>query len=160
MAFVLKQQEEKIFPVIALREGVVMPHTEPVLTFGRPKSNAGIEAALRADKQVIFVAQKNPGDNPRREDLYDIGTLCIIEQVSPMGNELLALVKGISRVKIGPLSTNDPFMAATVEILPEIIEENDRTVALARQLVGEFKKSFNLGKSVEFPVFMKLMSGV
>lgn len=151
---------EKIYPIVALREGVVMPHTEPILTFGRPKSNAGIEAALRADKQVIFVAQKTPGDNPLRSELYDIGTLCIIEQVSPMGNELLALVKGIARVKIGPLSTSDPFMAATAEILPEQINENDQSIALARQLLAEFKKSFNLGKSVEFPVFMKLMSGV
>ena len=38
-------------PIIALKEGVVFPHTDPILTFGRPKSNAAVEAALADDKK-------------------------------------------------------------------------------------------------------------
>jgi len=150
----------KVYPVVALREGVVFPHTEAHLTFGRPKSNSAIEAALKIDKQVVFVAQKNPNIIPAVDELYQIGTLCSIEQVAPYGNELLALVKGISRVKIGAYVTTDPFFSAPVEIIPESLVEDDKLIALARQTISEFKNAFNLGKSVEFPVFMRLMAGV
>ncbi|KKU63531.1 MAG: Lon protease [Candidatus Amesbacteria bacterium GW2011_GWC1_47_15] len=148
------------YPVVALREGVVFPHTEAHLTFGRPKSNSAIEAAIRSDKHVVFIAQKTSTVNPAPEDLYQTGTLCVVEQVAPYGQEILALVRGINRVKLGPIVSEDPHFVAQVETLPEQYVENDKLVALARQAITEFKNAFNLGKSVEFPVFMRLMSGV
>ena len=153
-------QTPRTFPVVALREGVVFPHTEAHLTFGRPKSNAAIETAVHQDKKIIFVAQKNSTAVPTPDDLYPIGTLCTIEQVAPYGQEILAQVRGVTRVKIGPYSSTEPFFAAPVHILPEQQTENDQLVALARQVITEFKNAFNLGKSVDFPVFMRLMAGV
>jgi ATP-dependent Lon protease len=152
--------DNKIYPVVALREGVVLPHTEAPLTFGRPRSSAGIESAFKADKQIVFVAQKQPVNNPRQEDLYEIGTLCVVEQVLPAGNELLALVRGISRVRVGGFTQTDPFFAAPIEIIPEQADEADKTTALAKQILAEFKKAFNLGKPMDFTVFMRLMAGV
>ncbi|HJZ05640.1 endopeptidase La [Candidatus Amesbacteria bacterium RIFCSPHIGHO2_01_FULL_48_32] len=162
MAFTLSSTPKptRVYPVVALREGVVFPHTDAHLTFGRPKSNAGIEAAIRADKQIIFVAQKQPIATPQPEDLYTIGTLCSVEQIVPYSNELLALVKGLSRVRLGPLVTSEPYFSASAEIISDQWAPSDRLEALARQVVTEFKNAFNLGKSVEFPVFMRLMSGV
>jgi ATP-dependent Lon protease len=167
MAFSLSKTSSKLvadnssaYPVIALREGVVFPHTEAHLTFGRPKSNSAIEAALKGDKKIVLVAQKQPASVPEESDLYQIGTLCSIEQVAPYGNELLALVKGITRVKISHYTSSEPFFTAVVSEIPEQYTEDDELVAMARQVVTEFKNAFNLGKSVEFPVFMRLMSGV
>lgn len=151
---------DRSYPVVALREGVVLPHTEAPLTFGRPRSSAGIEAAFKADKQVIFVAQKQPINNPSRQDLYDIGTLCVVEQVLPAGNELLALVRGISRVKIGQFTQTDPFFSAPADLIAESTIEDDKSAALAKQILAEFKKAFNLGKPMDFTVFMRLMAGV
>ena len=148
------------YPVVALREGVVFPNTEAHLTFGRPKSNAAIEAAVSSDKQIVFVAQKTPTATPSPQDLFSFGTLCVVEQVAPYGQEILALVRGVTRVKIGPFINSDPYFTAQVEPVVESDAENDRSVALARQVVTEFKNAFNLGKSVEFPVFMRLMAGV
>ena len=150
----------RVFPVIALREGVVFPHTDAVLTFGRPRSSAGIHAAFAADKQAVFVAQRQPVANPEPGDLYEVGTLCVIEQVVSSGNELFAVVRGISRVKLGPISPLDPFFVATVEPLPEPQIPSSAQVNLARQIISEYKKAFDLGKSMDFLVFMRLMSGV
>lgn len=147
-------------PIIALREGVVFPHTEAHLTFGRPKSNSAIEAALKTDKKVILVAQKESTATPNQDDLYQVGTLATVEQVAPYGNELLALVKGHTRVKIDEYVSTDPFFQGFVTPIPDEFAETDQTIALARQIVSEFKNAFNLGKSVEFPVFMRLMAGV
>ncbi|KKU29297.1 MAG: Lon protease [Candidatus Amesbacteria bacterium GW2011_GWA2_47_11b] len=150
----------RVFPVIALREGVVFPHTDAVLTFGRPRSSAGIQAAFAADKQAVFVAQRQPVANPEPGDLYEVGTLCVIEQVVSSGNELFAVVRGISRVKLGPISTLDPFFVATAEPLPEPQTPSSAQVNLSRQIISEYKKAFDLGKSMDFLVFMRLMSGV
>jgi ATP-dependent Lon protease len=152
--------QSETLPLVALREGVVFPHTDAHLTFGRPKSNAAIESALKSDKRIILVAQKKSTANPQPDDIYSVGTLCTIEQVAPYGNELLALVRGVSRVKILQYTAMDPHLVAVVREIPEEFTENDQLVALARQLVSEFKNAFNLGKSVEFPVFMRLMAGV
>ncbi len=151
---------ERTYPVVALREGVVFPHTQAHLTFGRPKSNSAIEAALGADKHIIFVAQRHSTNTPSPADLHQVGTLCLVEQVAPYGNELLALVRGISRIRIKQYVSTDPYFQATFEDIAEESKEDDRLVALGRQVVTEFKNAFNLGKSVEFPVFMRLMSGV
>ncbi len=148
------------YPVIALREGVVFPHTDAVLTFGRPRSSAGIQAAFAADKQAVFVAQRQPVTNPEPQDLYEVGTLCVIEQVVSSGSELFAVVRGISRVKLGPISTLDPFFVATAEPLPEPQIPSPAQVNVARLIISEYKKAFDLGKSMDFLVFMRLMSGV
>lgn len=150
----------KTYPVVALREGVVFPHTEAHLTFGRPKSSSAIEAAISGDKHIVFVAQKSSTPSPKPEDLHTTGTLCLVEQVAPYGNELLAVVKGLARVKIGTYTSNEPYFKAQVETMAEAEDTSDAVAALERRLIAEFKTAFNLGKSVEFPVFMRLMSGV
>ncbi len=148
-------------PVVALREGVVFPHTEATLAFGRPRSNAGIDAAVKAaNKQVVFVAQKQPVASPTWDDLYKVGTLCQIKNVVSSGSELWAHVKGISRVGIESPVASDPYFTAVVKQLPEQVEQTDRLVALANQVLAEFKKAFDSGKPVEFAVFMRLMAGV
>ncbi len=148
------------FPIVSLRDGVVFPHTEPTLSFGRAQSVAGIEAAIKSDKQLIFVAQKNDTITPIATDLYEIGTLCVVDQFAPVGNELLAKIKGISRVKIGPVSQTEPYFTAPIEILAESYLESDRTVATARQILMELRHLFDMGRSVDFPIFMRLMAGV
>ena len=166
MAFSLSRSQSdtpstgSALPVIALREGAVFPHTDAHLTFGRPKSNTAIETAVKTDKRIVFVGQKEPKATPEVSDLYTIGTLCTIEQVAPYGNELLALVRGISRVRILKFNSSEPYFSAEVEEIPEEKAETNEIVALGRQVIAEFKNAFNLGKSVEFPVFMRLMSGV
>jgi len=148
-------------PLVPIREGVVYPHTEIVLTFGRPKSNAGVEAAYKSDRKIIFVTQKdNHLQNPLPEDLYSVATLCYIERILPTEGEIHALVKGISRVKIEEIVSTDPFLLARVSELEETIEQENYAKALSNHLASEFKKAVNLGKSVDFMMFMRLMGGV
>lgn len=151
---------DRSYPVVALREGVVFPHTEAPLTFARPKSNSALEVAAREDKMVVLVSQKNSVVNPKQEDLHQIGTLCQVLQIMPAGNELWALVKGISRVKIRSFTNLEPYFSAIVEEIPDQVQENDKMIAVAKQILAEFKHAFNLGKPVELPIFMRLMAGV
>src|SRR3989338_6922643 len=156
-----KSKPLRTLPLVPLREGVVFPHAEAVLIFGRPKSNAGIEAAFRSDRLVVFVTQKNPRiSEPGFDDIYTVGTLCTIELILKTDGEINALVRGMSRVKIRSLEAKEPFLVAKVEELAETIEESDEMSALEKHVLHSFKKAVNIGKSVDFMMFMRVMGGV
>jgi len=156
-----KSRSEKTVPLVPLREGVVFPHTEAVLTFGRPRSNAGVEAAFRSDRLIVFVAQKNPKvSEPKLSDIYSIGTLCTIERILKTDGEVNALVKGRARVRVKEMTASEPFLIANVQEIPEIVEESDEVSALVKHVTDNFKKATQIGKSVDFLVFMRVMSGV
>lgn len=167
MAIILKPsqkintRDKKTVPLIPLRRGVVFPHTEIVLSFGRPKSVAGVEAAFKSDRLVCFVSQKDSTVNqPGLEDIYQVGTLCLIQRLLKTNGEIDALVKGIARVKLERVHFQGAFLLASISEIPEITEDSDEVKALVKYLTGQLKKAVNLGKSLEFLVFMRLMSDV
>jgi ATP-dependent Lon protease len=163
MAIILKtsqqQDDNKVLPLIPLRRGLVFPHTEVVLSFGRPKSLKAIESAYQSDKVVCFVSQKDQSVNsPANDDLYKVGTIAVIQRLLKTNGEIDALVKGISRARIEDIQAQDPYLLAAVSEIPEITEDNSEIKALVRHISNQLKKAVNLGKSIDFMVFMKLMS--
>ena len=82
----LTNPQESVLPVVPIRDGIVFPGTEMILTFGRQRSVSAIEAAQSAGKRVVLVMQRNPNINdPTPSDLYQIATVGEIVQM--MKNE-------------------------------------------------------------------------
>jgi ATP-dependent Lon protease len=165
MAILLKPKNKlentQILPLAAIREGVIFPHVEVVLTFGRDKSINAVNQSFASGQEIIFVTQKKPSQaDPKQKDLYPIGVLAKIERTLKTNDEINALVRGVSRVSIENVFEKDNYLAVEFTTIPELVESNPEIEALSRHLLNEFKKSVNLGKSVEFLNFMKLMSGV
>ena len=107
---------EKTVPVIPIRDGIIFPSTDSVLTFGRPKSLVALESAFQRERIVVFVLQKNAKLNdPTPEDLYSIGTLCRIERMIRTDGEINAQVRGLSRVKILSYENHESYYLAKVE---------------------------------------------
>lgn len=151
------------FPVIPIREGILFPNTESVLTFGRKLSVNAIKAAEQSNNMVILLTQKKADTNlPKNEDLYHVGTLAVIERQLTTNGQLNALVKGVGRFKVADFSSFRPFISATGKQLHDEYPEADKESiqALATHLQKEFRKAVHMGKPVEFLNFMKLMSGV
>jgi len=156
-----KPEKERTVVLVPLRETVIFPHTHVPLTFGRPKSNAAVNASFKSDKLICFVAQKKgETELPEKEDLYSVGTLAIIEQIIPADGSIHALVRGLSRVQIKEVIASEPYFVAKVEEVPELVEETDVTKALVKHLVEEVQKAFNLGKSIDVNVLMRILSGI
>ena len=92
----------KIYVLAAIRDGVIFPHSEVVLTFGRPRSVKAVEQSFQTDRQIVFVTRKTPDvADPKKDDLYEVGVLATIERTLKTNEEINALVKGLHRVKIG-----------------------------------------------------------
>lgn len=150
---------EKIVPVIPIRDGIIFPSTDSVLTFGRPKSLSALESAFQHERIVCFVLQKNARLNdPTPEDLFEIGTLSRIERMIRTDGEINAQVRGLARVKILSYEKHDAFFTAKVVEIPEIVEDTEEIRALCNHLTGEFRKAMNFGKSADFLLFMNIMS--
>jgi ATP-dependent Lon protease len=154
--------EVKSYPVIPIRDGIIFPHTEMVLTFGRPKSLSAIESSHASDRLVVLVMQKNPNiHEPQPSDLYSIGALGRIERLLKTNGEINALVKGLVRVEILNMEKTDPYFIAKVIERPDEGEtKSDEISALVNHISAELKKAVNHGKSVDFLSFMNIMSGI
>jgi len=150
---------EKLIPLIPIRDGVIFPNTDSVLTFGRPKSLAALEASFSSERIVCFVLQKNSKLNdPTPSDLYNIGTLSRIQRMTKTGGEIIAQVRGISRVKIKAIAEESSYLMAKVAEVPDIVDNSPEIKALCNHLTNEFRRAMNLGKTVDFLVFMNIMS--
>ncbi len=153
--------KDKTYPLVPIRHGVIFPHTESIIQFGRPQSIKGVQSAFEGDKYIVFVSQKDPKvSDPKPQDLYKVGTLCTIERTLKTNGEMNAFVKGLTRVRIENLKVRDSYFEVRITEIPEIIEESSEVKALVKHVTAEFKKAVNLGKTVDIMNFMKLMSGV
>lgn len=154
-------KEDLVLSAIPIREGVLFPGTESVLTFGRKVSVNAIKTAAKNKKLVVLITQKNPTiDQPKPEELYRVGTLAIIEKTLKTDESINALVRGIGRVRIDQFITTEPHFTVAVTKLAEISATDDELRALVNHLQKEFRKAVHMGKPVEFLNFMKLMGGV
>src|SRR3990167_4344952 len=155
------KRNENLIPVIPIRDGIVFPHTESILTFGRPKSLAALESAFAGERVVCFVLQKNPKQNdPAPEELYSMGTVSHIERMIRTDGEVNALVRGLSRAKILSYDERSGYFLARVSEIEEKIDSSPEVRALSNHLISEFKKALSLGKQADFLVFMNIISEV
>jgi ATP-dependent Lon protease len=149
----------KIVPIIPIRDGIIFPNSESVLTFGRPKSLSALESSFSRERIVVFVLQKNSKLNePSSSDLFSMGTLSHIERMIKSEGEINAQIKGLARVRIVEYVEHSPYLMAKVQEIEDPSEDTPEIRALTNHLVNEFKKAINLGKFVDFLIFMNVMS--
>ena len=154
-------QNPQMFPVVPIRDGIVYPGTEMILTFGRSRSVSAIEAAQGTGKRVVLAMQKNPNMNdPTPSDLFTTATVGEVVQMMKNEGEINALVRGIAKVEILSYEAVEPFFIARVIPKEDVVEDNDDVKALTRHITGELRRAVNLGKTMDFLTFMNIMSGV
>jgi len=123
--------EDRSLPVVATRNVVIFPGTTLSLNVGRAKSLAAIDAAQLADGLIVAIAQRHEGSNdPSKEDLYRVGTLCKIEkQRGSTEHGYQILLRGVRRVRVTSHETVKPYLAVTVERLDDVRDGDDRMIA-------------------------------
>lgn len=112
---------DKYVPIIPIRDGIIFPNTDSVLTFGRPKSLIALESSFAQERIVAFVLQKNARINdPTPSELYTVGTLCRIERMIKSEGEINAQVRGISRIRVLEFDESNSYLR---EKLPNFRKE-------------------------------------
>src|SRR6186713_3062373 len=100
-----------LLPVLPLRDIVVFPHMVVPLFVGREKSIRALEDAMKRDKQIALVTQKKANTNdPKPEDLFDVGTQGLIVQMLRLPDGTVkVLIEGKQRIHINSFSADNPF---------------------------------------------------
>ncbi len=97
---------EDTLPAVTLRGLTILPGMVIHFDLSRDASISSVEQAMLGDQRLLVVSQKDPAkENPGMEDIYDVGTVTLIRQVSKLPEHILrVLVEGVSRARIHGLS--------------------------------------------------------
>ena len=141
-----------VIPLLPLRDVVVFPHMIVPLFVGREKSIAALESAMKYEKGIFMVAQKNAKkDDPGEDDIYRVGTIGIIIQLLRLPDGTVkVLVEGKNRGAIKEYLKNDEFFLVKVNEIEDIDDDSNdvRKQALMRSIKESFELYLKLSKKV------------
>ena len=148
-------------PVLPLRDVVVYPHMVIPLFVGREKSIQALDVAMRTDKRIMLVAQKQADvDDPKADDLYRIATVATILQLLKLPDGTVkVLVEGVDRARIEKLHAGE-YYSSDATLLPdaETYDEKEMDV-LARSVISQFEQYVKLNKKVP-PEVLTALAGI
>ena len=148
-------------PVLPLRDVVVYPHMVIPLFVGREKSILALEQAMKVDKQVLLLAQKQADvDEPAAKDLYDVGTIATILQLLKLPDGTVkVLVEGVERASVAGLQQTEYFTAVATPLTDgERYDEREMDV-LVRSVVSQFEQYVKLNRKVP-PEILTSLAGI
>lgn len=134
-------------PLIPLRGLTVFPSVVVHFDVGREKSIAAIEQAMLEEQEVFLAAQKDSAiEDPSKDDIYTIGTICKIKQILKMNdNSIRVLVEGKVRGKITEyIDEEKDYIKVSVEEINVEIVRDEKLEAYIKYLDKEFIKLVKL----------------
>ena len=137
-------------PVLPLRDIVVFPHMVVPLFVGREKSVRALEDVMKAEKDILLVAQKDAADDdPSPDDIYSVGVIASVLQMLKLPDGTVkVLVEGRERAKISEYVKEDPFFEARADLMEADEEDDAELLALSRSVVSQFESYVKLNKRV------------
>ncbi|TFG78088.1 MAG: endopeptidase La [Thermodesulfobacteriales bacterium] len=147
-------------PLLPLRDVVIFPYMVAPLFVGREKSIRALEEAMKKNKEIFLVAQKDAKTNdPTEKDIYDIGTIgTIVQMLRLPDGTVKVLVEGKGRACVKNYLPNKSYFMVEVETVPEANKVGVETEALIRTLVTAFENYVNLNKKIPSEVLVTVSS--
>jgi ATP-dependent Lon protease len=140
-----------VLPVLPLRDVVIFPGMITPLLVGRPRSLASLDEAMKHDRLLLVVTQKEVAvDEPAPKDLYKMGTIVRILQVMRLvEGTMRILVEGLWRGEIEKFVTSKRLLKAETRMHVLKPSSSDRKLqALVRSVSSQFTEYVQLNKRV------------
>jgi len=143
-------REEKVLPLLPLRDIVVYPNAVVPLFVGRPKSIKALEEAVAGGRELVLSAQRDhTTEEPREEDVFRLGTLGTIIQLLRLPDQTVkVLVEGKARVEILRFAQSEPHFSVDIDVVEQDDVESPESEALIRSLHAAFENYVKLNKKV------------
>jgi ATP-dependent Lon protease len=138
-----------VLPVLPLREVVPIPDTMIPLAIGQERSVKLVDDVLAGARRLVMVASREPDvEVPSPEQVHDVGVVGqIVRMLKVPDGTLRLLVQGTNRVRLTEYESTDPYLVASIEELPDVVdgEEEDgrpsvELTALQRSVQDTFAK--------------------
>src|SRR6185436_5710303 len=139
-------------PVLPLRDIVIYPFMIVPLFVSRDRSIRAVEEALKNDRMILLVSQKDVNkEEPQQDDLYTVGTVAIIMRMLKLPDgRIRILIQGLSRCRVDSVQGSGDYVKASVTPVSEpLAPENSLEVeALVRNVRGSMERAASLGKNI------------
>lgn len=116
-------------PVLPLRGTIMFPGLAAPIAAGRPGTLRAIEAALKGDRVVFAVAQRDNAEEPTPEILYQMGVIARIGQVNRGLGGVQLVLQGEERATALQYSTTEGYMSAVVLKTDDLMPLDDKNPA-------------------------------
>lgn len=141
----IEQEQVLVMPLIPLRGMTILPDAVIHFDLNREKSIKALEYAMMKGGKLFLAAQKNlDADVPKEEDLYHMGTIAVIKQITKLPNQVIrVLVEGDKRGFLQGLNEeNTKFLEAYVREVQNIEEENISHTAAREAMLRQLREYF------------------
>lgn len=139
-------------PALPLRDIVIYPFMIVPLFVSRDRSIRAVEQALKEDRMILLVSQKDVNkEEPEQDDLYSVGTAAIIMRMLKLPDgRIRILIQGLSRCRVDSVKGKGEYVKAKVTpIMEPLAPENSLEVeALVRNVRGSMERAASLGKNI------------
>src|SRR5689334_1689605 len=129
--------QRQTLPVLPLRGTVIFPGLTQPIAAGRPSTLRAIEAALKGDRVVFAVAQRDNTEEPTADILYSMGVIARIGQIQRGLGGVQLLLQGEQRATALQYSQADGYLSAVIipaeEMTPQT-EDDPSFIALHKEL--------------------------
>lgn len=137
------KSEKQSLPMVALRGMTIMPEMVVHFDVSRQRSIAAIQEAMVEDQKIFMITQKDlETENPKQEDLYEVGTVGTIKQIIKLPKHIMrVLVSGETRGVLQKIEYEDPYLRAEVDVMDEsdvLIRDDLNAQAMERGLKDMF----------------------
>lgn len=145
--------DTKEYPMVPVRGLWAFPDTVVHFDCQRAVSKKAVEDALLNESEIFLVNQKDIlEDNPKKEDIYDFGTVASIKQTFNLQNgELRVLIEAKSVGEVLNVKIEDGFFKAEVKEYifdEENFESNENIEALKKMLIEDFRSYVSIDNSI------------
>jgi ATP-dependent Lon protease len=130
-------QDTEILSILPLRNSVVFPASVVPINVGRVRSVRLVEELVGQERAVVGIVSQRDAevDEPRFEDLYDVGTIARVVKVLRLGPSNYSVVlHGLARFQLVHQATLEPFMRGRVRRVSEDLERDAELDALGASL--------------------------
>jgi ATP-dependent Lon protease len=145
-------QIPSVLPALPLRDIVIYPFMIVPLFVSRDKSIKAVEEALKDNRMIVLVSQKDVNkEDPGKDDLYTTGTVAIIMRMLKLPDgRIRILIQGLSRTAVDSIdSTGDHVKAQITPVSEPLAPDNSLEVeALVRNVRGSMERAASMGKNI------------
>ena len=126
-------------PIVCTRGAIIFPGQDMSLDVGRRASVDVVNFSLNMNLDVILVSQKNIDiDEPKKNDLYEIGTICHIRASRKRDDHLKVVFVGEDRCRLIEIYEIDGIKYASVEVLSDVVEDDLALEVLKTKVKKEY----------------------
>src|SRR3954468_11726454 len=143
--------QRQTLPVLPLRGTVIFPGLTQPIAAGRPSTLRAIESALKGDRLVFAVAQRDNSEEPTADILYSMGVIARIGQIQRGLGGVQLLLQGEQRATALQYSTADGYLSAVIVPAEEMTPQTENDPAFTALQKETRERAAELGERRGLP---------